>query len=372
MMKILLIESDSGDAGLIQTLIHAENPSSQIDWVQSLDSALIRLDQNDYDAVLVDPSLPDSQGVKTIQSVCKHLSQPTVILLVDWRTNEMGLEAMKEGAQDTILIGDVDSEKINKTLRYAIERRKSSEVILNQEKALAFSNKLAALGTMSAGLAHEINTPLASITMLANQLYTRIKEDYPARTDLQKSLAMIEEITFKISKIMKGLRAYARDAQGDPMIHCSLKRIIDDIAPLCANKLGLASVKMTVDPFPDELMIYCRPPQIGQVLINLIQNSVDAIEKLSEKWVRIQVQETDTHIEIKIIDSGKGIPKDVIEKIFDPFFTTKGLGKGTGLGLSISKGIIEGHQGDFFVDHQQPHTCFIIRLPIHRTDMNVS
>jgi signal transduction histidine kinase len=99
------------------------------------------------------------------------------------------------------------------------------------------------------------------------------------------------------------------------------------------------------------------------VILNLLNNSVDAISELKEKWIEIVVAETASCIEVKITDSGRGIPKEIQNKIFNPFFTTKVVGKGTGLGLSISKGIIEAHGGHFQINNECPNTQFVIQLP---------
>jgi signal transduction histidine kinase len=104
--------------------------------------------------------------------------------------------------------------------------------------------------------------------------------------------------------------------------------------------------------------------QIAQVLLNLIRNSCDAIERGAEKWIRIAVTRLPDSIEISVSDSGRGIPENVREKIFQPFFTTKEVGRGTGLGLSVSKGIVEAHGGTITLDTKSTHTRFVVTLPL--------
>ena len=110
--------------------------------------------------------------------------------------------------------------------------------------------------------------------------------------------------------------------------------------------------------------IFCRDTQISQVLLNLLNNSFDAIAGDPEAWVELSVYQKNEYIEISIVDSGKGISPEIQQKIMHPFFTTKEIGKGTGLGLSISKEIVKSHGGKFFVELDSANTKFVIQIPI--------
>jgi signal transduction histidine kinase len=111
------------------------------------------------------------------------------------------------------------------------------------------------------------------------------------------------------------------------------------------------------------LRIDCRPTEISQVLLNLLNNAVDAVQPLAEKWVELQVRSAGKDVEISVMDSGKGIPEKIRDKVGQPFFTTKVVGHGTGLGLSISRGIVEAHGGHLNLDTQCEHTRFVVTLP---------
>ena len=110
-------------------------------------------------------------------------------------------------------------------------------------------------------------------------------------------------------------------------------------------------------------MIPCQRTQISHVLLNLLNNAFDAVQSLSKKWVRILVSEELQFINISVMDSGRGIPREIAEKAMHPFFTTKPLGKGTGLGLSISKAIAEAHHGRLSIDPRGPNTRVVLTLP---------
>ena len=108
----------------------------------------------------------------------------------------------------------------------------------------------------------------------------------------------------------------------------------------------------------------CDEIEIEQVLVNLINNGIDAVKNLPEKWVRVTIFEDPTQVILQISDSGSGIPEKIRHRLFDPFFTTKGVGEGTGLGLSIAKGILDEHHATISVLAEAPHTCFEIRFPL--------
>ncbi len=229
--------------------------------------------------------------------------------------------------------------------------------------ALLNSSKMSALGEMAGGVAHEINTPLSIISMKASQLKRLISSDsWDKKTGLEFA-EKIENIAFRIAKIVKGLRTFSRDAAKDPLKKVSVKSIIEDTLSLCSERFKNFNVTMIADDIPDDLMIDCRQTQLSQVLLNLITNALDAIIDLPEKWVRIEAYKNYGVVEISVTDSGEGISSDLQDKIMRPFFTTKEVGKGTGLGLSISKGIIESHHGTLELDTKSLKTRFVIRLP---------
>ena len=111
------------------------------------------------------------------------------------------------------------------------------------------------------------------------------------------------------------------------------------------------------------LPINCRPVQLSQVLLNLLSNASDAVDAVNPKWVRLFIEDDETHVLIRVTDSGPGVPVNQRDQIFNPFFTTKASGKGTGLGLSIALRIVQEHNGSLFYDSKYTDTCFTLRLP---------
>lgn len=237
-------------------------------------------------------------------------------------------------------------------------------IVIDTERAKSFTaSKMAALGEISAGIAHEINTPLAAISMLSSQIQSLIDEDNFDMFTIKQLAERTEATTFKIAKIIKGLQSYARDANQDPLSASPLKSIISDSLALCSDVFKKSSIKVFHDEQAIDTLVNCRPTQISQVLLNLINNARDAIEEQECPWINISVEEGPENIKIRVTDSGDGIPESVREKLFLPFFTTKPIGKGTGLGLSISEKIVKSHGGQLELDPSSPNTCFVITLP---------
>ncbi len=233
----------------------------------------------------------------------------------------------------------------------------------NAQISLIHSCKMASLGEMAGGIAHEINNPLAIISGRAANLRRLVQAGGENHAKVSESLKSIEDTVERIAKIIKGLRAFARSAEGDPMVFSKVSTIVQDTLQLCKERFKNHVIDLRVKCDP-EVQIECRPEQIVQILVNLLGNAHDAVEKLDERWVTLDIEVTTKSVKIETVDSGKGIPKSIADKIMAPFFTTKDIGKGTGLGLSISKGIAEDHHGHLTYNAKSKNTSFVLELPL--------
>ncbi|HAZ14603.1 MAG: hypothetical protein A2X86_00785 [Bdellovibrionales bacterium GWA2_49_15] len=245
-----------------------------------------------------------------------------------------------------------------------LREKKQMEIALANEKAIAFhSAKLAALGEMAAGIAHEINTPLTIIQLLGDKIRRVCAKSPLDLSKIDDSLTSLNSTIARISKIIQGLRTFARNDKAAPYDNVPVTRLIEDTMILCAERCKKMGVEVIIENKLEAATIHGNPIQLSQVLLNLISNSIDANAGIPNTWIRIHTAQKDAQIEIRLYDSGHGIPSHVAEKIFQPFFTTKEVGKGTGIGLSISKNIIDAHKGTIRLDEGSPHTCFVITLP---------
>jgi signal transduction histidine kinase len=243
------------------------------------------------------------------------------------------------------------------------ERIKKSEVetrrLLEIERVKSLRNaKLASLGEMSAGIAHEINNPLTIIvgTVRVLSRHASNPEEFNAR------IKIIDQSTQRIGKIVKSLKKFSRTDSGKQFAYRDLNQIVRESVILTEAKARRSDTLVGIEGSTSH-EIYCEEIEIEQVLVNLIGNGIDAVQELEQKWVKIHLFERDGRIILQVRDSGSGIDPEVRQRLFEPFFTTKPVGQGTGLGLSIVKGIIDDHRASIEVLANDPHTCFELSFP---------
>jgi C4-dicarboxylate-specific signal transduction histidine kinase len=244
------------------------------------------------------------------------------------------------------------------------ELQSASATLIHTQMQLASAAKMSALGEMAGGVAHEINTPLATILLIADKLHEAFKNGESDPEKDLKSVEIILKTVERIGKIVKGMRLFAGDRGTDPMLSVRVDQIIGDTLSLCQQRFYNGGVTVEVKGLEaSDLEIECRPTEISQIVLNLLNNAYDAVEPLTERWIQIHVADRASDVHITVTDSGPGIPANLREKIMQPFFTTKELGKGTGLGLSISASLAEAHGGRLFVDENTKTTRFVLKLP---------
>ena len=287
---------------------------------------------------------------------------PHELVLISNALNHAGLTIEKRNI--AILNHTTDLENIVK--------ERTQELQAQLEKNM-MSSRMAAVGEMAAGVAHEINNPLTVIDLNLLKLkklcslQDKSIEDYHQRiSDISLSTEKIQLMVFRIAKIIKGLKSLSRDGEQDPMVAFSVSSMIDDVKVLIDMKLKTQDIQFEVISTKNDLNALGREVQVSQVLVNLISNAIDAIsnQNTTKKWVRLEISESvdRSNIYFTITDSGFGIPKEILENIMKPFFTTKAVSKGTGLGLSISRSIILDHGGTFEYNSESPNTQFIFSL----------
>jgi signal transduction histidine kinase len=242
------------------------------------------------------------------------------------------------------------------------ERQRTERALAESRQASIQAAKMAALGEMSANLAHEVNNPLTAIRLRAQQLTVLSAH---GRLDAQAVLKTAEEIdgtVGRIGRIVAALRFFARQGDEDPLRPENLLSIVNDTVQLCAHRFHTQQIILKVEAIPADLYIDCRGTQIAQVLLNLLANAYDAVAQLPIRRVRVATEVANGEVQIAIIDNGAGVPAELVSRIMEPFFTTKEIGKGTGLGLSLSSGIAAAHGGCLTYDRTDSETRFVLTL----------
>lgn len=229
------------------------------------------------------------------------------------------------------------------------------------QETLVENARLVALAEMASGVAHEINNPLSIIVGSHSILSKTLDKLSIKNDDIDRHLGKIKDTTFRISKIVRGLQTFSRDASLEKNSDISFGEVLEDTLSICAERFKKAQVEIKIE-IQERISLHANFIKLGQVLLNLLTNSFDAISNHPEKWIKISTSVENEITKIKFVDSGTGIQSEVVKKMFLPFYTTKPIGKGTGLGLSISKGVIEDMGGKFYYLPNQKNTTFIIEL----------
>lgn len=240
-------------------------------------------------------------------------------------------------------------------------KERLEQILQQRVEQLKEQSRYSALGEVTAGIVHEIDNPLSIITDRAGHLRHQVLRDRASKDILMSDLNQIEVTSERMNKVIHSLKKFAEHSKSEPMQVVAVATVIEDTLSYCADRFERANILLDIEPYPVK-DIECKSIQISQVLLNLLNNSFDAVIVKKSPWVRVVFEEDMSSIKIKIIDCGTGIPEVIRRKIFEPFFSTKVDGA-TGLGLSISKSIIESHKGRLYYDENCPNTCFVVEIP---------
>ncbi len=272
--------------------------------------------------------------------------------------------ARKAGAELSTEVANRTQElrAANAALHSEVDERKRTEARLrNTQNSLMQAGKLAALGQMSAAIAHEINQPLAAIrTFVAS---TKVFSERNDAAKVRANLDLISGLAERMANITSHLKTFARKSEpGKPEI-VDVDRAIHGSMLLMESQLRLAGVTVEID-VPRNIFVKGYAVQLEQVIVNLLQNALQAVAEVENPAIRLDVTAAGTIVKISVFDNGAGIAQEHIDQIFDPFFTTKAIGKGLGLGLSISYGIVRDFGGEIrAVNRSGGGAEMIIELP---------
>jgi signal transduction histidine kinase len=251
------------------------------------------------------------------------------------------------------------------TLCLDVHDKVTLEQRIAESKAHYIENaRLASLGEMAGGIAHEINNPLSIIAGRAAQLKRKL-DGLDLEAELKQSclegLDKILTTSDRVSKIIRGLRTFSRSGEGEPLVEVEFDEVLQDVLGVSSEKIRAAGIELRVKQNYKGRMLL-RKIGFSQVLLNLLNNAHDAVKGTPNPWIEISTEVLANTVLIYVRDSGPGIPIEIREKIMEPFFTTKEVGRGTGLGLSISKGLIDQMGGHLQLDDSSPNTTFLVIL----------
>lgn len=248
-------------------------------------------------------------------------------------------------------------ERTNK-LEHALKESK-----LSLDKSIQAA-KLATLGEVANGLAHELNSPIMVLKGTAHQIDKGLKQKTLTPERMKHLIDRLKGTTKKVSDSVNNLRIFSRNPSLDQMKDSNLDVIFKSALNICFEKFRFHQIQITISPEDYKIFkVFGKETQLAHALLNLFNNSFDAIINRTEKWIKVEISEDQNFTYIDVSDSGPLIPKEIMSKIFSPFYTTK-LGQNRpGLGLSITQKILEEHNGSIQYKEIDNYNHFIIKLP---------
>ena len=356
-IKILLIEDNPGDARLVEILLEDSDFETEVVNKMSLAEGIEAYYAENFDVVLLDLTLPDSRGFETLQSFIKAHKDANVIVMTGLMDKELGLNAVKAGAQDFLMKSGYDSDMLAKTLRYSIERKNVLKSLAESQSAREVAEESARMKEQFiASISHEMRTPMNAIYGMSNLLaQTDLNEEQRSYIGSVKQsseilLGVINDI-LEVSTLQNGKMAFeSKDF---------------DIQELMTNLVNVMQYKKDEKSIEFQLHIAPSVPRhingdklrLNQILFNIVGNSVKFTD---EGFVKIDVQlinedAEDFTLKFTIIDSGIGIPEDKVETIFETFTrirTKDRIYEGTGLGLAIVRSLVAQQEGRVWASSQ--------------------
>ncbi len=248
--------------------------------------------------------------------------------------------------------------------------QRSEQELREKQEQLVQAGKLATLGELTTGIAHELNNPLNNIGLFVGNAIDLIELgaiDGDSERILRELHSTMQQVR-KATEIISHLRTFGRAASVSyEPVH--LEQVVRRSLSLMHEQLRLRQIQVRLD-FPEEVIVLGNAIQLEQVFINLLTNARDALASVQHKLITITCAFQKEIVEIRFADTGPGVPPEFVQRIFDPFFTTKEVGAGTGLGLSITYGIIKDHQGAISIEcHAGEGATFLIQFPLQREEV---
>lgn len=373
-LRILVVEDNPVDRRILESML-AESPAviSLLKTASTLADAIQFLEQHEFDAIILDLNLPDSEGKDTLLRLSSQYPQITIVINTGAYEDEVGLHTLSYGAQDFLVKGKYTAYVLNKALYYAVERKRL-ELELNEaykhlqeaQSQIAQMEKMKVVGALASGIAHEIKNPLSTIMYGMAYLSEHGNSSDPK---IQAVLKNIKEAVNRANDIVNDLLHFAATA--------SLNKKPEDLNEVIEKSLSLIHheiekkhiqvIKKLDDGIPE---VNIDRNRIEQVLINLMLNAIHAAPEGGQLELKTYCQSVpgdsqdprfrkfrpgQTVVVCDVEDNGSGIPTEYLVKVFEPFFTTKHKSGGIGLGLSVSKSIMDNHDGIVQIENRSEH-----------------
>jgi two-component system NtrC family sensor kinase len=353
-IRVLLIEDDEDDYVLIEDLLSSvPGKKFNLVWTDDYDTGIEAIGACQHDVCLLDYRLGERSGLDLLRQAVGNDCEIPVIVLTGQDDQTVDLEAMRIGASDYLVKGQIDSTMLDRSIRYAISHKQMESHILE-------SNRLASIGKLAAGMAHEINNPLTTVLGLSQLLMAKNLPE-----SIFEDLTIISSEAQRAAKIVKNLLLFARKT-GPEMSYLDVASILHRAQELKSSDFKANNI-MVINDVPQTLpLTMVDEQQLMQVFINILTNAEqECFESHGGGQLCLKATTSPDWIKISISDDGPGISPDNFDVIFEPFYSTKDVGRGTGLGLSICYGIVRQHGGELWAESEPGNgATFHVQLPI--------
>ena len=324
--------------------------------------------------VLTDIKMPGMDGIELLRIIKEEIPDTEVIMITGHGEMDLAIESLKLEATDFVT-KPINDEILEIALKRAQERitmrrqlrehRENLEDLVKEKtKQLVQAEKIASLGRLAAGVAHEINNPLAGVLIYADILMKEIESNEKWRQDLEEIINQ----TLRCKQIVARLLEFSRQSL-DERVLFDVNEIIGHCVKLLQHQSLFHNIEIIQNLDMDLPQVLGNPGELEQVFTNLMLNASDAMEEKGRITIFSHTNQEEKQVILEFTDTGPGVSPKIREKIFEPFFTTKPLGVGTGLGLSVVYGVVQRHRGSIEVESPPDGgATFTIRLPMEPPD----
>lgn len=353
-IRILLVEDNPADADLVKEILSEGHFA--ITHVETLASLVQALEKRTFDLVLLDLFLPDCQGLQAVHKTLGLAPAVPVVVMSGLNDEQIALDAVQDGAQDYLVKGIVEPALLTRSIRYAIERKRLHD-------RLSQAEKLAALGQLVSGIAHELNNPLTSVIGYAE---LALKTGDPDEK-LKSYLETIHVEGKRAQMIVRNLIAFSTRRK-PRRAEIDINELLDKTIELRSEELTSKNVSVRRE-YGDLPRVLANAEQLQEAFLNIVVNAEQALSEAKDEPTMLVRSELDEGagnrwVAVTISDNGPGITPKHLGRVFDPFFTTKPIGKGAGLGLSVTHGIVLEHGGAIcVVSNPGGGATFVVKLP---------
>ncbi len=395
-VRILCIEDNEGDFGLLRAHLREArfDPSPSITRAKSLAEALQRLmnrqEHADFDIVLLDLCLPDSQGVDTFHRIRSADPSIAIAILSGNDDHDLAIDLVQQGAQDYLPKDALTPDVLMRCIIYAMKRQRyrvklekvtarlqrTTEELKLMQTQLMQVEKIDSLGRLASSVAHEVKNPLAAIQMGIDYLTMRCAD---TGEDVTQTLGIMQDAVSRADTIIHDMLHFSR-TEDIRLVPCDLNELVNKTLRMLKHEVDRRHIDIKLALSNSLAETLGDQSKLEQVLVNVIMNSIQAMAHRGLLEIRTYSDEAsdiprdeglremnamktgDAVSIIEIRDHGPGIPDEIMTRIFEPFFTTKATGEGTGLGLSVCKRIVELHRGQMQVTNMPEHKGTLVRI----------